>query len=286
MSIKFFGQFLLENNVIIAEQLLEAVRFQESKNLKFGDYACSKGYLTEEDVERLQEEQKRTDMMIGELTVKLGMLKQGQVEEILTMQKNDHVFIGGALVQKGFITDEKLNEELERFKEDQKGYMPGEVSVPEDIEDPKTIRNFVDLTRKMLRRVAHLDVKVGEGHINVHEPEENYSVVSISFTGAMACEYVLSVSRETAAIIATGITGGDATNEPDDIITDGVKEFCNIVCGNIMAGMAKKGKTVDISPPSEAVLYPNGYNIIKRRKAVHYPMVSTEEELLLILIEG
>jgi CheY-specific phosphatase CheX len=286
MGVKFFGQFLLESNVITAGQLLEAVKYQESRNLKFGDYARSRGYLAEGDVGRLREEQKRTDMMIGELAVELGMLDNGQVDEILTMQKNDHIFIGEALVRRGFITTETLEKELERFGEDQKRYVPGEINVSEGVKDPDAVKSFVDLTLKMLRRMAHVDVKVEEGFISESEPGKNFSVVSVLLSGAKGCEYVLSVSREVALRVATGVMGQDAGSEPDEIVSDGVKEFCNIVCGNIVAGMAKKGMTVEISPPSEAVPRSGGYKIVNGRKAVHYPLVSTKGEILLIIIEG
>ena len=57
MPVKFFGQYLLEKNIITPQQLIEAVEYQESKNLKFGEYALSKGYLTAKDVEKIQNEQ-------------------------------------------------------------------------------------------------------------------------------------------------------------------------------------------------------------------------------------
>jgi CheY-specific phosphatase CheX len=286
MGIKFFGQYLLENGVVTAAELLEAVKYQESRNLKFGDYARSKGYLTDDDVRRLNDEQKRTDMMIGELTVKMGLLSHAQVEEILTMQKNDHVFIGAALVQKGFIAEDALRSQLERFREDQKAYVPGEIAVPEGLDHPDAVKRFVDLTQKMLRRVSHLDVKVGDGAISVSEPAKNFAVVSIRFTGAQNCDYVLAMPRAAAAAVASGILGQDASKEGDEIVLDGVKEFLNIVCGNIAADLAKRGKSVEMSPPSEAVHYTNGYSVIKRRKAAHYPLVSTEGTIELIIIEG
>jgi len=70
LAVKFFGQYLLEKNIIKPRDLLEAVEYQESKNLKFGEYAISKGYVTEKDIERFQKEQKKVDMLFGELASK------------------------------------------------------------------------------------------------------------------------------------------------------------------------------------------------------------------------
>lgn len=285
MGIKFFGQYLIWRNIITPQQLIEAVEYQESRNLRFGDYARSKGYLTESDVKRIQDEQKRTDMFFGELAVKTGILSLSQVEEILTMQKNDHVYIGAALVKKGFITPDVLKEELALFKEDQKEYITGEIKTPPGVSDAETVKDMVDITRKMLRRVAHIDVKIGEGFISDKEPGRNFATITIRLGTGLKQEYIFSSSLGLSRTIASGIIGGSAAEETKEIITDAVKEFCNITCGNIIAKMARRGKNVDITPPEEAVCSEDGYHLINGRKAVYYPLISPEGVITLILIE-
>jgi CheY-specific phosphatase CheX len=286
MGIKFFGQFLLERRVISAEELLEAVEYQEAENLKFGDYALSKGYLDAMDVRRLNDEQRRTDMMIGELAVKLRMMSSEQVDELLTRQRNDHMFIGEALVRKGTITPDILEKELERFKEDQKDYTPWKITVPEGLKDSGTVSDIVDLTQKLLRRMAQVEVKVGEGVVVSEGPGENFSVVSVLLTGNLQqFEYVLSVPREVATRIASGILDWEASSEPDEIVADGVREFCNIVCGNVIARLAKRGMSVEITPPSDLDLSSGELGVVEGSKAVSFPMVSIEGEMTLIVIE-
>ncbi len=285
MSIKFFGQFLLEKGVITAEQLLAAVKVQQKKNLRFGDYARAKGQLTDNDIARLHAEQKRTDIMIGELAVKLKMLDQKQVDELLTMQENDRLFIGEALRQNGYISRDVLNRELDLFREDQRRYVPGVISVPAGFRDAESIKILADLTRKMLHRIAQLETKAGMGEMFNGEPMKNFAVVSISLSGGVDYEFVLSAPRKVAIAMASGFIGGDASGEPDDILADGVKEFCNITCGSVMARMAQKGKQVKITPPHE-VAYPDGEcNIVQGRNAVCYPFISTAGEISLILVE-
>lgn len=284
MSVRFFGQYLLEKNIITTRQLIEAAEYQESRNLRFGEYAKSKGYLTDRDIHRIQAEQKRSDLFFGEVAVRLGILTVQQVSEILTMQRNDHIYIGAVLVQRGFITREALERELALFKEDQSKYSAGEVSVPAGAGNADAIKDMVNITMRMLKRMAGMNVKPGEGYLSANEPEKNFAVVTIVLSGSHRYEYILSVPLPAAVQIASGVIGENASGETDEVIVDGVKEFCNIVCGNIAAKMAQRGKDIDIYPPEEAVLHPDGYSLIRGRKAVCYPIASPEGEMVLMLV--
>ncbi len=286
MSIKFFGQYLLEKKLITPEQLIEALKVQDDKNLRFGDYARAKGFLSDSDVLKLHEEQRRTDGKIGELAVKLGMLTEKQVDEVLIMQENDHIYLGEALRQSGFISHEILHRELETFRDDQRDYIAGVISVPGGMKEPETVKASVDLTRKMFKRIAFVEAKAGFGEPFSGEPEENYATVSINISGGIVLDYVLSVPRSAAVAVASGLIEEDASEEPDDILVDSVKEFCNITCGSVMARMAKKGKTLNISAPNEHTPDSGKHEIIKGRNAVRYPFISTAGNMQLFLIEG
>lgn len=285
MSIKFFGQYLLEKDIIKPSELIEAVKYQESKNLKLGEYALSKNYVTEKDLERIRNEQKNVVMRFGRLAVKLNILTPERIEELLTMQKNDHILIGEALVEKGFLTSEVLGRELASFKEDQSKYDTGEIITPEGIRNPETVKDIVDLTQKLIQHMTGLNIKVGKGFISEKEPQENFLLILISLYGNLNYDYALSMPQEIAELIVSAVIGKDIKNESREIITDGVKEFCNIVCGNILAKLSAKGKNMDISPPEEMVFNNDGYHLVKGRKSINYPIVFPEHESTLILIE-
>jgi len=286
MGVKFFGQFLLEKNIITPSQLIEAVEFQEKKNLKFGEYAISKGYITEKDVEKFQQEQKHVDMLFGELAVKLNILTPDQVKEILAMQKNDHILIGEVLLKKGFITQDVLEKELALFKKDQSKYTAKDIRTPSDIINPEIVKDIVNLSQKMLERVADLHTKIGDGFVSTDEPKENFLLISISLYGNLIYEYALSTPQEISNLIASAMIGKNVNNDPKEVISEGVKEFCNVACGNIIAKLSQRGNNVDIKPPEEVVFSADGYNLVRGRPAIYYPIISPKGVSTLILIEG
>lgn len=286
MAVKFFGQFLLEKNIIEREELLGALEFQKSKNTDFGDCALAKGYITDKDLANLKSAQKQVDMKFGEVAIKLNIMTPEQVEDVLAMQKKNHIFFGEALVEKGIITSDILERELSLFKQDQSKYISGNIKTPDGIKHPDAVKSMVDMTQKMFQRIARLQVKVDDGFVTDSEPLISFLLASISLHGSLKYEYSLSLSREISAMIASAIIGEDVDNSATELIKDGVKEFCNIVCGNIISKLSISGIEMDLSPPQEAVSSGSGYNFLKGREAIYYPLVSFKGDSTLILIEG
>ena len=284
MSVKFFGQFLMERNVLGAKELLEALRYQESRNQKFGDYAVARGYLTKEQVARITEEQKRQDMRFGELAVELDMLTEEQVDEVLTLQKNDHLLIGEAIVGKGLLAQDVIDREIKAFRSDQAVYDTDDVPVPAGMKKPEMIKPIVDITMKMIRRIIQVEAKSDDGILMEREPEEIFSTVSLTFSGGMNCDFIMMADIEMARALAGAIIGGDASKEHEDVVIDGVREFANVICGNILAKFAKLGKQVEISIP-HSIAYDGGYNLVMGRAAVKYTIATTAGMLSLLIVE-
>lgn len=251
MGIKFFGQYMLEKGLITRDGLIRAVDLQESQNIKFGEYASKRGFLTRDDLNRLLIKQRNMDMKFGDLAVEEGLLNEKQVQEILLLQKNDHLFLGDALVELGEITRETLENELEAFQKDQEAYAITEISFPDNIKEERTIfEASVDLTSKLLLRIADIKTKLG-GYI-LHETGWELADISayVNFYGDLDIRYIINLSDDKAKEIAVKISGEDIEDDDITIIQDSVKEFCNIVCGNVMAKMAKMGKQIEITPPT------------------------------------
>jgi len=285
MGVKFFGQFLLENNVIKPDELTKAIECWKQRQIDFGDCAISKGYMTKEDLVRLKEMQKGVDMRFGEIAVRLNILTPAQVDDILDTQKTDNIYLGEALVKSGFMTNEDLQRELALFREDQSKYSTNELLVPENVVNPEIVREIVSLTQKLFNRVARLSIKIDNGYVTNEEPERNFLIVSISLTGIHQYEYCLSLPENLSKLVTSEITGETVKDNASELVVDGIREFCNIVCGSIIAKLSHKGKIMDISTPHVAEFSNGSYHLVKGRKTICYSLVSTEDKGTLMLIE-
>jgi CheY-specific phosphatase CheX len=249
MPVKFFGQFLLEKDIITKEALLKAIALQDATNLKFGEMAGSMGLITSAQVERVHDAQRSEDLQFGDMCVKLGILTVEQMKQVLAKQKATHVFIGEALIKVGAVKADDLPKHLDAFKADQAPYQVDKVAIPAGVQYPALWEVVADLTYKMLSRVANLTVRPGQC-VLVQRLDANDMAVAIGMTGSVKARYLLSVSTGVRNFIARAmLKTDDLSKEREDMLNDTVMELANIICGNIAAKASQMGEEIEISPP-------------------------------------
>ena len=285
MAVKFFGQFLVEQDAVTGESLLYAIELQERTNLKLGEMAVAMGFITQQDIETAHSAQLSKDMKLGDLLVELGFLSPTQLEEVISHQKATHLFIGEALVKVGALTPEKLDHYLEAFKVDQAPYVANRVELPEWLSENATAWEMtVDLTYKMITRVIGIQFRPGK-FIETSTLSKNHMIAAMDLSGDMNARYLLSVSEGIQKAIAKAILKeDDVDNEDDEILEDTVMEFVNIICGNVVAKASQMGVTLDINPPVTLHLPPNGMPVPAGYRGIMFPIhVGDDQAMEMIL---
>ena len=74
MKYAFFGQFLLNQEIIDTGQLTEAVKLQEKNNLEMGQIAIKNNVLSEDQVKDVIKLQLKEDLFFGEAAEKLNQI--------------------------------------------------------------------------------------------------------------------------------------------------------------------------------------------------------------------
>lgn len=246
---KFFGQHLLERDILTKDQLIESINYQKSKILKLGEIAVTKGFISEKDAAKINNEQKRTDMRFGDLAVNMGLITTEQLEQIITIQKNNHIYLGEAIVACGFLDQETVDHELSQFKKEQAIIPPVEIMIKEDVAHREILEIMADLTSKLLRRLGDMQSKTGQV-VTTDGPINNLGVVSIlDFKGDIPCRYVLNVSWDVGMQIAKRTFKKDDLPMDRELIVDTISEFVNVVCGNVRAKAIELGKKLEFEPP-------------------------------------
>jgi CheY-specific phosphatase CheX len=254
MGIKFFGQFLLERGAITRDQLLQATELQNTRNRPLGAIAVEQGYLTPEQARRINSEQQSTDRRFGELALELGFMTEPQVHEVLKLQSQSRIRIGEAMLAVGCITEEQLARQLSDFQIDQAVYQTGRVELPPGTPHVEFVSTVIDLTEKMLLRVGGLTGKRGLAQNVAQEALRIPGLLTlyIPFTGQVKARCTISASRDVALTLAQRILGDDVTVS-DELGLDALKEFCNIVTGNVCAKHSRDDDPLEIGPPVDGV---------------------------------
>jgi len=116
MSDQFFGQYLVDKNIIDQKQLRKAVGFQELENLKVPEFGIKKGYLDQANIDEIKKMQRTKGMRFGAAALALGILTQGQLDELKALQKGDHRYFGDVIVFMEFASEDIVTKALQDFR--------------------------------------------------------------------------------------------------------------------------------------------------------------------------
>jgi CheY-specific phosphatase CheX len=286
MAVKFFGQFLVEQNIVTGEALLNAINLQDKSNLKLGEMAVTMGLITAADIQRAHNAQMSKDMRLGDLLVEMEFLTLAQLNDVITRQKNTHLYIGEALVQIGSLTNDELQKHLDAFKADQAKYVSNGIELPISSCNDKTWEMAADLTYKMITRVLDLQFRPGKCTVVPVIPP-NFMLAAMDLSGDVEARYYISVSEGLQKSIAKAILSEESVDhESTEILEDTVMEFVNVVCGNVAAKASQMGVIMNINPP--VIIHPpaDGLQIPDGHTALSFPIHiedgDTMEMILLI----
>lgn len=290
---KFFGQFLLERDVITREGLLLALKHQRESTKKLGEIAIARGYLTQKDVDFLHRKQQSVDLKFGELAVQEGLLTEDQVKELMNIQVNNHILLGKSLLDLGLVNEEKLREELRAYREEEYMQVLMEIEVPERVEieglrNGKLFYILGDVTIKMLLRVADVYCKTSDVKVELGYTINPYYCITIPTYGETSAKFLFKLSRHLARRIASKMLQKEDPGSLDEsIIADAVGEFLNIVCGNVYSrALREEGRDFQFSIPE--IVNNNEQEVIffdRKEKSIVLPLFTSEGFAEIQLVE-
>lgn len=245
MSAKFIGQFLLEKGLITREALLAATEQQQRVNLTLGQLAVAQGLLSRAQADSINLEQQRSDKRFGEIALEKNLLNAKQLDELLRAQKEKRVFIGEILIQQGHISREKFEPELALFKQEQERSAElvkvdlGSLSQHEMIED------FLDMTLKILLRVAKEQVKITS--VSSAETKFRYTFAQ-RISGDQPFDYALALPENLLRILCEHFLKIKCP-VVNELVLDAAGEVLNIITGNGCSKLSARGLKVSLEPP-------------------------------------
>lgn len=108
MYTQFFGNFLLDRNIVTPEQLIKAIEKESTSRIKLGTLAMYHNLMTANEIDDIVIAQTHEDKQFGELAVERNYLSEAQVNELLSEQSPDYLLLGQVLIEEGIITNSDL----------------------------------------------------------------------------------------------------------------------------------------------------------------------------------
>lgn len=248
MSLKFFGQFLIECGEIDGWQLAEALALADRTNRTIGELARADGLISELAADRVNDRQRREDRPFGELAVEMGLLTGEQVEHLLRRQRETRLFLGEALVRLGHLPEDRLPGLLERFKIDQAAYEVRRGALPPELEGCRAAACVIDLLPKLGLRIARLRLKIARSDGQPRDVLYERGA-AIRIHGRPGLELGITADRELARALAAGTAGVPPDRCDAALVLDGLGEFLNVLAGTAMGVLEREGHATRLDPP-------------------------------------
>ncbi len=261
---KFFGTYLLNQNIISPEELKKILAHMKEVHIKIGTLAIQEGLMNGKQVEEIVGLQKVQDRKFGELAVEKGYLEEKQLKDLLqTQSEESNLQLGQAAVDLGFLTYEQLEKELVNFAREsglsreqwealQRGdhdEIIGQFLDFDGTSRPSLYYQYISLLLRNIVRFLDQQPWIEPDRQSEDEKQVNNMITVFQnlsngcqlFTGILLCEETfMRVAEQFANMSVEGDT---------ELAHASVLEFLNLHNGLFTVNMSNRGEEYHMEPP-------------------------------------
>lgn len=219
---------MVETGLIDYLELERALDLMRETNSTIGELAVKSGYMSAEDAEVINREQRRRDMYFGELAVEKGLLTQAQVEELLKRQKHEHIRIGEALARLDIVGEDAVEAAFSRFRSEQDDGRASQEPPPGWFFWERLAPIAVDFFPRLVFRVFREPVKIGPGQPWRPFPRFDHQGM-ISFAGDNELTLAVDISDRQCRALVRGRYGWSKEPPTKEQLEGTIKELLKIM---------------------------------------------------------
>jgi len=261
MFSQYFGQYLLNEKYLTAEQLKISLDYKKSVRLKLGVLAINAGYMNAKQAMQVHEMQAKIDKRFGELAIEASYLKEEQVEELLSSQKFGHLLLAQAIIDKEYMSLEKFEAAIVEYKNKynisdsqfealQRDDVDEIINIYVDLKEDKyasEIKNYIGLFMRNI--IRFIDSEVYTNNITKVVEYKTKWVVSQRIKNSINLLTYINAEEEVFVKFASRYAGEELASN-DEMAKDSVGEFLNLNNGLYLVGMSNMGIELDMEPQS------------------------------------
>lgn len=256
MFSQFFGNYLVENQKITAEQFSSCMKYIMNNHVKLGLIAEHEGLLTHSQATELNYMQMQSDKLFGDLAIEKGYLTQADVKYLLGKQGNPYLIFVQALMDKGCLTKQEIEECLISFQKDN-GFSDSVMDAIKEGNIEKMLPAFIDdadsdyqeligLTLRNIVRFISSYIRIDKG-ASVTKLPIKYAALQHT-EGDKKGFLGFCCNSDGILAIADGYAKENFGIVDEDAL-DSVGEFANCVNGLYATELSYKDVEMDMLPP-------------------------------------
>ena len=257
MFTNVFGNFLVTNNYISKEQLLEIKNAQKETRVKLGLIAVSERLLTDAQAVEINRKQAVMDKRFGDIAVELGYLTEEQVSRLLGLQGNPYMQFSQAMTDKGFMALTQIEEALASFQKengftatDMDAFKSGDIDriIPLflPVLPKEEAKELIEVSIRTVNRLISSDIAMKKAYITDKAEFANGAMQSMEGDYGVSTAFV--GNGDSLLAIADAYAGENFGTVDMDAL-DSVGEFINVINGLFATSLSYKKVSVELMPP-------------------------------------
>lgn len=283
---QYFGEYLMESNLITKSQFEDIVEYQKSLRVKLGTIAVSENILTQKQADEINCLQKKMDKRFGDIAVSQGYLTESQVIHLLNQQGNPYLQFIQALIDKAGMPLSDITEHIIEFQK-AKDFSNDELETIKSGDIDRIIPLFITSDNNYCNRHLGLAIRNIIRFIdNQFVIRRGYTVTEYSFDN-LASQFLagdhnilfgFAGKGNNLLTIANQFAKEEFTNIDEDSF-DSVCEFINCINGLFASQLSEEDIDIDLLPPISYV----GQKLVSNGTIYVVPTVIGGKEIDLFL---
>ncbi|MDE7476596.1 MAG: chemotaxis protein CheX [Lachnospiraceae bacterium] len=253
---RLFGNYLVEKQKLTQEQLDSLLPVQKDFKAEVETIAVINKVLTSAAAQELLGKIDKNNERFGEAAIEAGYLTDEKLDELLNEQSNVFMKFVQSLLDKGIIHLEQINHLLDEFQQ-LGGYNDVQMVslIQDDVEEcvnifvplkSKPLKEYTLTLVQTIRRLIDSDVYLDKAYTSRSVQLNKYA--SQMIVGDMHMKIYISAPDDGMLAIANHFTG-DTYNTVDEDALDNVGEFINCVNGLYATNLSYDETDIDINSP-------------------------------------
>jgi chemotaxis protein CheX len=114
----------------------------------------------------------------------------------------------------------------------------------------KYVNPFIKASKDILNQTTKMDFEVGKPYLKSSPCSGDKVIILIGITGDIKGQAMISTGENVALNIVSGMMGGMAVTELDEMSKSALSELGNMILGNTATLLYNSGVKIDITPPT------------------------------------
>lgn len=263
MFTQFFGNYLLNQNLVTPEQLIDGLQAKNNTRMKLGVLAINAGYMTASQVEMVHMKQSTMDKRFGDIAIECGFVTSEQIDELLSQQPQGYLLLGQAFVDKGYMTNAQFEDAIRTYKE-KNSLTDSDLNEGEDSKSDVMIDSLINLSdmpnsglykqyivlmMNNLIRFTGDDYTPLEPEFKIDSNSEVY-ITTQDITGEFNVKTALIADEKTLIDFACRYAGEELT-EMNEYVDAAACDFMNLHNGLFTVNVSNEHEIeLKLTPPS------------------------------------